>query len=114
MEDILRPSQVATLLQVHVKTVYRLAENGAIPGKRIGRSWRFNKTDILDLATHKAADQLSVKPNGGTDGQIQRQMQSLAVLPEIVQAVTSTLDIRGVLDGMVIKPGERSFGTHGL
>ncbi|MFQ5541723.1 MAG: GAF domain-containing protein, partial [Candidatus Binatia bacterium] len=103
MEDILKPSQVATLLQVHVKTVYRLAENGAIPGKRIGRSWRFNKTDILDLATHRAADQLSVKPNGGADGQIQRQMQRLAILPEIVQAVTSTLDIRGVLEMLLEK-----------
>lgn len=53
MEEILTPSQVAALLQIHVKTVYRLTEEGVIPGNRIGRSWRFNKMDILDLVSNK-------------------------------------------------------------
>jgi excisionase family DNA binding protein len=49
MEEIITPSQVANLLQIHVKTVYRLASEGTIPGNRIGRSWRFSKSDILKL-----------------------------------------------------------------
>jgi excisionase family DNA binding protein len=51
MEEIITPSQVANLLQIHVKTVYRLASEGTIPGNRIGRSWRFSKTDILKLVS---------------------------------------------------------------
>lgn len=53
MNEILTPSQVAALLQIHVKTVYRLTEEGIIPGNRIGRSWRFSKMDILNLVSNK-------------------------------------------------------------
>ena len=57
MEEILTPSQVAALLQIHVKTVYRLTEEGIIPGNRIGHSWRFSKMDILDLVSNKQRKQ---------------------------------------------------------
>ena len=40
MEEIMTPSEVAALLKIHLKTVYKLAERGVIPGNRIGRSWR--------------------------------------------------------------------------
>ena len=53
MEQILKPSQVAELLQIHVKTVYRLAKEGLIPGSRVGRSWRFNEKLILELVSNK-------------------------------------------------------------
>ena len=51
MDEIITPSQVAALLKIHVRTVYRLAEEGVIPGNRIGRNWRFNKKNILDLVS---------------------------------------------------------------
>jgi excisionase family DNA binding protein len=53
MEQILKPSQVAALLQIHVKTVYRLAKEGIIPASRVGRSWRFSEKLILDLLSKK-------------------------------------------------------------
>ncbi len=49
MEEIITPIEVASLLRIHVKTVYRLAEDGLIPGKKIGRSWRFRKSSVLEL-----------------------------------------------------------------
>jgi excisionase family DNA binding protein len=36
-----------------LKTVYKLAEKGVIPGNRIGRSWRFNRNDVLELVSSK-------------------------------------------------------------
>ena len=54
MQEIITPSQVAALLQVHVKTVYRLAEQGVIPGHKIGRRWRFRRKSILDLVAGSA------------------------------------------------------------
>jgi excisionase family DNA binding protein len=51
MEEILTPAQVAGLLHIHVKTVYRLACEGVIPGNRIGRSWRFSKVEIMGLVS---------------------------------------------------------------
>jgi excisionase family DNA binding protein len=60
MKEILTPSQVAALLQIHVKTVYRLTMEGVIPGNRIGRSWRFRKSNILDLLSNKQGKRSSL------------------------------------------------------
>ena len=51
MEEIMTPSEVAALLKIHLKTVYKLAEKGTIPGNRIGRSWRFSRSDVLELVS---------------------------------------------------------------
>ncbi len=53
LEEIITPIEVASLLRIHVKTVYRLAEEGLIPGKRIGRSWRFRRSSVLELISHE-------------------------------------------------------------
>jgi excisionase family DNA binding protein len=53
VEEIITASKVAALLKIHVQTVYRLSKIGLIPGNRVGRSWRFNKRDILDLISNK-------------------------------------------------------------
>ncbi len=53
MEEILTPSEVAALLRIHVKTVYNLVQQGAIPGNRIGHVWRFSKGAVLDLVSKK-------------------------------------------------------------
>jgi excisionase family DNA binding protein len=54
MEEIMTPSEVAALLKIHLKTVYKLAEKGVIPGNRIGRSWRFSRNDVLELVSSKS------------------------------------------------------------
>jgi len=53
MEEIMTPSEVAALLKIHLKTVYKLAERGVIPGNRIGRSWRFSRNDVMELVSSK-------------------------------------------------------------
>jgi excisionase family DNA binding protein len=57
-DEVMIASEVATLLKLHVKTVYKLFETGDIPGKRIGRSVRFRRVDVLKLVT----------PNGSEPG----------------------------------------------
>jgi len=47
MEDILTSSQVARLLQVHPRTVYKLVKQSALPGRKFGGGWRFSKSEIL-------------------------------------------------------------------
>ena len=65
MQEIITPSQVAALLQVHVKTVYRLAEQGVIPGHKIGRRWRFRRKSILDLVAGSAQAAPTDRYRGG-------------------------------------------------
>mgnify|MGYP003576148782 CR=1 FL=1 len=51
MEKMLTASEVAELLQVHLKTVYRLARNGLIPGKKLGGGWRFSRDEIVKMVS---------------------------------------------------------------
>jgi excisionase family DNA binding protein len=46
--DVLNAAQVAALLQVEEKTVSELAEAGDLPGRRIGKEWRFARQAVLD------------------------------------------------------------------
>jgi excisionase family DNA binding protein len=64
MEEIMTPSEVAALLKIHLKTVYKLAEKGVIPGNRIGRSWRFSRSDVLELVSSKAMNLSDQADNG--------------------------------------------------
>lgn len=47
MKEILTPREAAEYLNVHVRTIYRLAKAGGIPGRKVGGSWRFVK-EALD------------------------------------------------------------------
>ena len=49
MEELLTASQVADLLQVHLRTVYKLVRQGSIPGRKFGGGWRFSKGEILRM-----------------------------------------------------------------
>ena len=50
--DVLTLPQLAELLQVDEKTVRALATTGDLPGRKIGRHWRFSRQAVLDwLAT---------------------------------------------------------------
>jgi excisionase family DNA binding protein len=69
MEEIMTPSEVAALLKIHLKTVYKLAERGVIPGNRIGRSWRFSRNDVLELVSSKSMGILD-HGDGGAKGSI--------------------------------------------
>ena len=62
------PSEVADLLKIHLKTVYKLAEKGVIPGNRIGRSWRFSRSDVMELVSSRTMS-LSDHSNGASAAQ---------------------------------------------
>lgn len=50
--DVLTPEQLADLLQVDEKTVRSLAAKGELPGRKLGREWRFSRQAVLEwLAT---------------------------------------------------------------
>jgi len=47
MKEIMTPREAAEYLSIHVRTIYRLAKKGEIPGHKVQRHWRFIK-DVLD------------------------------------------------------------------
>jgi excisionase family DNA binding protein len=54
-EEILTIREVADLLKLHPKTVNKLANSGKLPGYRIGRQWRFRKSELLRVLEKRDA-----------------------------------------------------------
>ena len=47
IDSALTVKEVAALLSVDQKTIYRLAQKGEIPGFKVSGSWRFQRTDLV-------------------------------------------------------------------
>lgn len=48
-DEILTVSQLASLLHVHPRTVYKLVKQGFLPGRKFGGGWRFSKRDVMQM-----------------------------------------------------------------
>jgi len=44
--DVMTVDELAEYLKLPKPTVYKLAQNGKVPGKKAGRQWRFHKDAI--------------------------------------------------------------------
>ena len=47
--DIMTAPEVADFLKMHLKTIYKLADSGELPGVKVGRNWRFQRSLIRKL-----------------------------------------------------------------
>ena len=45
-EPLMTSEEAATLLQIHPKTLQRMARQGKVPAKRIGDLWRFRASEL--------------------------------------------------------------------
>ncbi|MFE6965667.1 helix-turn-helix domain-containing protein [Agromyces sp. NPDC057679] len=45
-EKALNVAEVASILGLHPQTVYLHARSGEIPGFRVGRAWRFYRSEV--------------------------------------------------------------------
>ena len=46
--EILTPQEAAEFLRVPLLTVQRQAKAGRLPGRRVGKEWRFSRTVLLE------------------------------------------------------------------
>lgn len=58
LDTVLTTEQAAELLQVHPNTVLSLAGKGELPGRKVGRDWRFRKSALLDHLTSTAQERV--------------------------------------------------------
>ncbi|MGQ0623247.1 MAG: helix-turn-helix domain-containing protein [Sporichthyaceae bacterium] len=45
--EVLTAVEAADYLRVSLKTIYRLASAGTVPGQKVGHSWRFRQADLV-------------------------------------------------------------------
>ena len=60
-ENYLTLRDVAELLKLSEKTIYRLAQQGEIPAFKVGGSWRFRASDIQQWVAKQIEDQKPAK-----------------------------------------------------
>ena len=53
--EIMTVKQLAEYLHLNFQTVYKKVQNGEIPGSKIGRGWRFQKSIIDRWLTEEKA-----------------------------------------------------------
>jgi len=46
MDNVLSVRDVALFLKINEQTVYRLSRCGKIPARKIGKQWRFSRSEI--------------------------------------------------------------------
>ena len=54
LEQALTVKEVAVVLNVDEKTIYRLDQKGNLPGFKVAGAWRFQRSDLLQwISTRK-------------------------------------------------------------
>ena len=43
---IMKPTEVAEYLRIPLRTLYKLCNEGHVPATRVGKHWRFRKSEI--------------------------------------------------------------------
>jgi excisionase family DNA binding protein len=66
VNDLLKTVEVAQLLRVHPKHVYRLLDQG-LPGRRVGGEWRFVQEEVLAWSAHREKISPAPAPAAGSE-----------------------------------------------
>ncbi len=61
IDDILDADQVGEMLHIHPRTIVRLANQGKIPGFKVGSQWRFRKEAINEYIREQEQQNTSKK-----------------------------------------------------
>jgi excisionase family DNA binding protein len=95
-ETFLTTGEVLEYLQINLRTVYRLIKAGQIPALRVGRQWRFRKSDIDAWLERQRPGGHAVAPDAAARGD-QGEPRILVVDDEVSIRVlmTKTLALAG-------------------
>ena len=76
-EAFLTTEEVLEYLQVNLRTVYRLIKAGKIPAVRVGRQWRFRRSDVDAWLESQRANASEVKRCPARSRQITVSLRSM-------------------------------------
>jgi excisionase family DNA binding protein len=102
MTTFLTSQDVQDLINVDRSTVYRMAEDGRLPGVKVGRQWRFPTDRVREQL---GLDPVAVPPTApvpttdrSTNGSLGRLGLDELLLPEVAQSVADLMgDLFGVM-----------------
>src|SRR5436853_1324986 len=81
LENVLTIREVADLLKINEKTVYKLAAASKIPGMKVGGSWRFDRATITSWIRTKAASGMDAADDHESDSTEPVETASVVPVP---------------------------------
>ena len=72
MDDVLTLEELAAYLKVSETTAYSLVRNGEIPGRKVGREWRFLRERVVNWLMQAGTEDDMEKNSSGQSGVVQR------------------------------------------
>ena len=63
IDAVMTIAELAEYLKVSKSTLYKLVQEGKVPGQKVGRHWRFRKETIDHWLDETSLDPLRVKEN---------------------------------------------------
>ncbi|HNV21231.1 MAG TPA: helix-turn-helix domain-containing protein, partial [Candidatus Hydrogenedentes bacterium] len=114
----LKVRDVATLLKVSDKTVYRWIRDGAIPAYRVQDQYRINRTELLEWVTAQkipvSAEIFNEPPHAEEPASLSRAIEAGGVFYR-VEGTDKPAVLRSVVDTMRLPEGvDREFLYHVL
>jgi excisionase family DNA binding protein len=92
MDDIfLTTAEVLEYLQVNLRTVYRLLKAGKLPAVRVGRQWRFRKTDVDAWLESQRPGRAAASPDGPAPGTPARAAAPRVLVADDEEAIRDLL-----------------------
>jgi excisionase family DNA binding protein len=103
MNDLLTTKQLMDLLRVDRTTIYRMLNDGRLPGVRVGGQWRFQRQAIEEWLQQKTPPELrEIKAN--TDEKAGIEVLPLYCLQPIQEVFAQTSDVGALTTDLEGKP----------
>lgn len=55
-QAVMSIDQLAAYLQLPKSTLYKLVQEGKVPGRKLGRQWRFHRSAVDAWLTHSSSE----------------------------------------------------------
>lgn len=97
VENVLTIREVADLLKINEKTVYKLAADSKIPGFKVGGSWRFDRATIIRWIEKGAAPADGPQPDAepDADSRVRASLASAYYSPQQATFFAHRLTLEG-------------------
>jgi len=76
--DILTTAELASLLKVCAKTIERACLRGEIPGFKVGKLWRFERTTISQWISKSSTERIDRSSAAGVTSEVLTGLQSIS------------------------------------
>jgi excisionase family DNA binding protein len=61
-DEVLTIDELATYLKVSKSSLYKLVQEGKVPGQKVGKHWRFLRSSIDDWLGNNSSDESATQP----------------------------------------------------